>query len=121
MSGAFIPLLLPIHPTSLITPPRLIPPIPLHKISRISSHPGEETLRPKKARRPSPPHTTLPLHPQLNMQHPQHKKCSHSIIQYLPVRTIQFRDRRQCEGEGHAFDEIGLGAGIEEEGVRIVV
>ena len=55
------------------------------------------------------------------MYHPEHQEDSHGIIQDLSVCTIELRDSCERESKGHAFQEIGVCARIEEEGIWVIV
>ena len=51
----------------------------------------------------------------------QHQQRRHGIIQNLPIGAVQLGNGDQGEAEGHVLDEVVVSAGIEEEGVGLVV
>ena len=55
------------------------------------------------------------------MHNPQHQQRRHRSIQHLPIRPVQFRNGDQREAQRHVLDEVVVGAGVEEEGVGVVV
>ena len=71
--------------------------------------------------RSTPSNRILPLQAQLDMDESKHEQRSHGVIEDLPIRTVQFGDGGQGEAQGDVLDEIVVGAGVEEEGVGLVV
>lgn len=55
------------------------------------------------------------------MDNSEYEQCSHGIIQNLPIRAVQLGDGSQGEAQGHILDEVIVSAGVEEEGVGLVV
>lgn len=55
------------------------------------------------------------------MENPEHEQSSHGIIEGLPICTVQLGDSYQGEAKGHALDEVVVSAGVEEQGVRVVI
>lgn len=43
------------------------------------------------------------------------------VVEGLAVRAVQLGDGGQGEAQGHVLDEVAVGAGVEEEGVGLVV
>ena len=55
------------------------------------------------------------------MDDSEHEQGSHGVIQDLPIRAVQLGDSHQGEAKRHALDEVVVSAGVEEQGVRLVV
>ena len=55
------------------------------------------------------------------MHNPQHKQCSHGIVQHFTIRAIQLGNSRQGERKRHALEEVGMGARVKQKRVRIAV
>ena len=55
------------------------------------------------------------------MDESKQEQRSHGIIQNLAIRTVQFGNGSQGEAQGHVLDEVVMSAGLEEEGVGLVV
>lgn len=71
--------------------------------------------------RSAPSYRVLPLQAQLHVDDSEYEQCSHGIVQNLPVGAVQLGNSSQGEAQGHILDEVAVSAGVEEEGVRLVV
>ena len=112
------------HPHSPVPHHRstdLVPPVSLDKIRRPRRNPSNESLRAIVSRRSPKANRFLSLHPQLDMDNPEHEKRSHRIIEIFAISTIQLHDAGECEGKWHILEEILVRSGIEEKSIGVVV
>lgn len=54
------------------------------------------------------------------MPNPKHQQRRQHPVQHLAVRAVEFRHQGEDEGQGYGFEEVGLRAGGEVEGVELV-
>lgn len=99
----------------------LVAPIPLHEPRAVRGHARKERLSSKECGRPAPPNRVLALHAKLDVQDPKDEQCSHSIVQDLPIRTVELGDGCEGESQGHVLDEVGMRARFEKERVWVAV
>ena len=55
------------------------------------------------------------------MNKSEHEQGSKGVMQKLAIRTVEFGDGGQGEAQRDVLDEIVVSAGVEEEGVGLVV
>ena len=89
---------------------RLEAPVALDQVTCPSSNTHHKGLRAPETNWSANTHTLLFLQSQFRVQNPHHEQRAVQICQHLSVRTVQFRNRTNHEGEGDGFDEIGVGA-----------
>ena len=108
------------HPSTLSDSPHLVP-ITFNQVRPVRRHSPQKPLRPKKPNRPPQRMRILPLEPKLGVHDPQRKQSRQRVVQHLPVGAVQLRDRGQDERHGHALEEVGVAAGLDQERVGGVV
>lgn len=113
--------ILHIFPPSLLSLLFLVTPIPLHEISAISRHPRNQPLGAKKPQRTARSDGVFQLHAQLHVCEAQHEERGHGVGKHFAVAAVEFHDGGEGECQRDVFEEVGVGAGVEVEGVGVGV